>query len=327
MSKIFKILSIDGGGIKGIYSAAFLAKLEELSDKKIVDCFDLICGTSTGGLIALFLGAGYSPSEIVDFYKENAKIIFPQKKYNLFDKLRGIPKFDNEELEQLLKQYFKDKCLKDSVANLCIPAVDADNEEPIVFKTAHSEKYKRDPEISLVAVGLATSAAPTYFPKYNVEKINRNTVDGGLSANNPSLIGVVEAMSLFVGSQKNYEKFSLLSIGNTEKNTGCFDSFETNIFKQFRFIEKLIDLFMKLQNKTTSNMVGLIAEATGSTYKRVANNNFTMMQNKQIQLDSSQEKVLDLLIQKGYFDAEHNFKDIENKKLLDTKNVLLKETT
>ena len=84
MKKTFKILSIDGGGIKGIYSIAVLARLEQATGKRIIDCFDLICGTSTGGLIALLLAAGYSATEIVEFYKENASIIFPKNIVNLF---------------------------------------------------------------------------------------------------------------------------------------------------------------------------------------------------------------------------------------------------
>lgn len=320
MKKTFRILSIDGGGIKGIYSAALLSKLEDLTQKKVTDCFDLITGTSTGGLIAILLGAGYSPKEIVEFYQQNAKFIFPsENKQNLIDKISGKPKFDNQNLKKILQEYLGDKKLGESCVNLCIPAIDADNEEPIIFKTGHSAKYVRDPGIPMYEIALATSAAPTYLPKYKVEHINRNAVDGGLSANNPSLIGVIEALLLFVGESKEYDNFSLFSIGNIDLNTGCFDSLRNNLFCNFKFIEKLINLFMRIQNKTTSNMVGLLAESTGSIYKRITNNDFAEGQHCKINLDSSDGKVLDLLIRKGFFDAEHNLKDINDKKIFETK--------
>ena len=224
MEKTFKILSIDGGGVKGVYSIALLDKLETLTGKKIVESFDLICGTSTGGLIALFLGAGYSPREIVDFYKTNAKIIFPQsRKTNLIKSALGIEKFDNKPLENLLKKYLGNKRMQDSIVRLCIPSVDADTEEPTVFKTGHSDMYKRDPKLQMIDVALATSAAPTFFPKYNINDLHRSFVDGGLSANNPSLIGIIEALNIFIGSDKQYNKFALLSVGNIDINTGCFD--------------------------------------------------------------------------------------------------------
>ena len=110
----FRILSIDGGGIKGVYSAALLEKLEEHTGKSIAELFDLICGTSTGGLIALFLGAGFSPKEIVEFYKDNATTIFPQtKKTNYLNLLRGISKFENKPLEDLLKDFLGNKKMRE----------------------------------------------------------------------------------------------------------------------------------------------------------------------------------------------------------------------
>lgn len=322
MKRTFRILSIDGGGIKGVYSVALLEKLEEYTGKSIAESFDLVCGTSTGGLIALFLGAGFSPKEIVKFYKDNATTIFPQtKKTKLLNLLRGISKFENKPLKDLLKEFLGDKKMRDSITNLCIPAVDADSEEPAVFKTGHREMYVRDPNLSMIDVALATSAAPTYFPKYNIQDLHRNFIDGGLSANNPSLIGVIEALNLFVGEDKPYDNFSLLSIGNIDHNTGCFDRLqEKGFWVEIQFIKRLIALFLRIQSKTTSNMTRLLAEATGSTYKRIVNSDLTRAQLKKINLDSSDEEILNLLIAKGYSDAEQNLKDILQKKIVLLKN-------
>ncbi|MBR1424801.1 patatin-like phospholipase family protein [bacterium] len=317
MKKTFKILSIDGGGIKGIYSIALLSKLEELTDQKIVNSFDLICGTSTGGLIALLLGAGYSPREILEFYKTNANIIFPQsKKANLLKLAMGKAKFSNEPLKKVLKQYLGDKKMQDSIVKLCIPAVDSDNERPTVFKTGHSKEYVRDPHLLMLDVALATSAAPTYFPNYKIESLGRSFVDGGLSANNPSLIGVIEAMNLFVGQNKEFENFSVFSIGNIDINTGCFDKLQHGILLKFKFAQNLISLLMRIQNKTTKNMVGLLAKATNSEYFRIENNDLASNQHEKIKLDSSLEDVLNLLIAKGQSDAEYSLKEIQARKIL-----------
>ena len=320
LKKTFKILSIDGGGIKGIYSIAVLARLEQATGKRIIDCFDLICGTSTGGLIALLLAAGHSATEIVEFYKENASIIFPKNIVNLFGIVIGKAKFDRKPLASLLKAYLKDKEMKDSYTNLCIPAVDADNEEPMVFKTKHSSRYTRDSEIKMLDVALATSAAPLYFPKYNIEKINRNTVDGGLCANNPSLIGVIEFISVISREQPDYDNFSLLSVGNIEYNTGCFSSLKTPFVYNFSLIKNIIDLFMKLQNKMLNNITKYLCMAYNADYTRIANNDLSKDQYGKIKLDSTDNKVLDLLISKGYKDAEHMEAEIIAKGYFELKN-------
>lgn len=306
--KTFKILSIDGGGIKGIYSAAVLAKFEEFSQKKIVDCFDLICGTSTGGLIGLLLGAGYSAKQIVQFYIDNASYIFPPKNrcIALIKQIFGINKHDQEGLYNVLKKFLENRTMEDSIVNLCIPSIDSENEKPIVFKTGHSHKYVRDPKISMVDVALATSAAPTFLPIHKIERITRETIDGGLWANNPSLVGIIEAMEIFM-PQHNYDNFALLSIGNIESNTGCFKNLskirKINIF----FLKKLIEFFMHIQVESIKNMVNHLKNVTNSTYDRITASKFSPEQYKEIELDTSNKKVLDILISKGYSDAEHHW--------------------
>lgn len=117
-------------------------------------------------LIGLLLGAGYSAKEIVQFYKDNAYCIFPPKDrfISFLKQISGINKHDQEGLYNVLKKYLSNRTMADSIVNLCIPSIDSENEKPIVFKTGHSDKYIRDPEISMVDVALATSAAPTFYP-------------------------------------------------------------------------------------------------------------------------------------------------------------------
>lgn len=321
MTKTFKILSIDGGGIKGIYSAAVLAKLEELSGNKIADCFNLVCGTSTGGLIALLLGAGFSAKEIVQFYSDNAKYIFPPKQNNPIKQLLGIHKFNNANLKNILVQYLGNKKMKDSIINLCIPSIDADNEKPFVFKTGHDPQFTRDPELYMVDIGLATSAAPTYLPKYSLKTLNRNAVDGGLWANNPALVGVIEALTIFFKLDK-YNNFALLSVGNIEKNTGCFIALGTLKYLNLAFIPKLIDFFMHIQGQGIESMVNILARANQSAYDRICARSFAPEQHKKIKLDTCNKEVLDLLIGKGYSDAEHYWAQNNVQKYMTTKTTI-----
>ena len=119
MKNRFQILALDGGGIKGLFSAAILAHLEDDLEISITDHFDLITGTSTGGIIALGLGLGIKPREIVEFYVTNGPEIF---KPSYFTWLRHIfkNKYEANPLEKALKEYFEDKKLSDSHKRLVI---------------------------------------------------------------------------------------------------------------------------------------------------------------------------------------------------------------
>lgn len=164
----FKILCIDGGGIKGLFSAQILAKFEEVYDTKISEQFDLICGTSTGGIIALAASANISMSDVVNFYKEKGPKIFAQKRKKnlgkLWLKIKQIcykGKYSNEELRKALAEVFKDKKIYESSNLLCIPAFDIITATPRVFKRDY-KKFTEDNKKTYVDVALATSAAPTY---------------------------------------------------------------------------------------------------------------------------------------------------------------------
>lgn len=320
MKKTFKILSIDGGGIKGIYSAALLAKFEELSNQRITDCFDLICGTSTGGLIAILLGAGFSANEIVNFYKNNASKIFPERNViiSFIKQACGINKHNNASLRNALTQLLKDKQMKDAIINLCIPSIDCDNEKPVVFKTPHDPKFTRDAELKMLDVALATSAAPAFLPKHKLKELERSMIDGGLWANNPALVGVIEAQNLFL-KQDSYENFALLSIGNIDTNTGCFTKFGKRNLWNPLFLVELIGFFIHIQSKSVENMVSILKRTTGSTYNRIYAKNFAPDQYLKIQLDTCDSDILGKLIGKGYSDAEHYWVDANIKAYMTSK--------
>jgi patatin-like phospholipase/acyl hydrolase len=197
--KSFKILSIDGGGIKGLYSSTILQILEERYNCKTYDCFDMLCGTSTGGLIALALSAGKTAKEISDMYVYHGASIFPQKWNRFLKQIFGGGKYTNNFLQNHLNSFFGDKTLNDSEKLLCIPAFNYTESVPCVFKFDHKEgNLAKDKSIKYVDVALATSAAPTYFPIYEIEALNKQYIDGGVWANNPALVGVIEALCYFL---------------------------------------------------------------------------------------------------------------------------------
>lgn len=208
-TQYFKILTIDGGGILGIYPASLMRCIEEKIDGKIFEFFDLIVGNSTGGLIALSLALGKSTKEIESIYLNHGKDIF---KRNLFG-ICGIckPVFSNRKLISIVKEFLGDSLISDCKTRICIPASDVTNQKPVVFKTSHSDQYFVDKNIEAWKIAISTSAAPTFFPAYELEDDMRKGifVDGGIWANNPALIGFAEAQKL---GEKS-ENIKLLSIG------------------------------------------------------------------------------------------------------------------
>lgn len=203
----FRVLSIDGGGIKGIFAAAFLARLElsRLGGRSIGRYFDLITGTSTGGIIAIALAAGISAQRILDLYVSQGREIFPRRRDYGFVR----PAFKQLALAGALRELFGVSVLGDVTARLCIPSADGRHGDVAVFKTPHHPDYRRDWRMSLVDVGLATSAAPTFLKVHEAD--GYRFIDGGVWANNPVMVGVVDTLSCFSVARR---KVRVLSIGN-----------------------------------------------------------------------------------------------------------------
>jgi patatin-like phospholipase/acyl hydrolase len=211
-SETFSILSLDGGGVRGIFSAAILAGLETDLGHPISEHFDLIVGTSTGGIIAAGLGAGIRPADIVTMYVDGMRTIFPAR-----SRLNPVahlfrPKYRPDGLQSVLSQTFGDRLLGDSIVPLVIPSFDIGENQVHLFKTPHHPRLRRDWRIPIWQVAMATSAAPTYFPAFSTPDEHVRLVDGGVWANNPAMVGVVEAVSMF---GQPLSSIKVLSIGTT----------------------------------------------------------------------------------------------------------------
>lgn len=194
--KKFKILSIDGGGIKGAFPASFLASLESMTERPISQYFDLIAGTSTGGIIALGLGMGLTAKDLTNFYREDGPAIFPRR--NAMNRFRWLPKaskWDTTPLKSALEKRLGDRKLGDSGNRLVVPSFNATTGRIHIYKTAHHGRLRTDYKESAVSVALATSAAPVFFQAHRCNN-DITVIDGGIWANNPMGIAVVEAISM-----------------------------------------------------------------------------------------------------------------------------------
>lgn len=209
----FQILALDGGGIKGLFSAAVLAAIENDLKINITDHFDLIAGTSTGGIIALGLGLGMRPSEIVHFYMQEGPSIFGNR-FGWRGLLQWVcRKFPQRRLQTAVQRCFGEKRLADSGKRLVIPSWNLDEEDVYLFKTPHHERLRRDYKVPIWQVAMSTASAPTYFPAYQGIDHMR-LIDGGVWANNPTMVAVIEAYSMLGVS---LEAMRVLSLGTSDE--------------------------------------------------------------------------------------------------------------
>lgn len=200
-SRDVKILSLNGGGARGLFTINVLAEIERILEEKTGqtgikagDYFDLITGTSIGGILALGLAYGKSARELEEVFREQAPLIFPTRK-RLVKKWRMIfgVQYASEPLRDAVISMVGDKTtFNDLSRRVMIPTVNLSTGKPQFFKTPHNPDFSRDGRLTLVDAALATSAAPTYFAPHYCETLKTYFADGGLVANNPSFIGLHE---------------------------------------------------------------------------------------------------------------------------------------
>lgn len=219
----FRILSFDGGGIRGLLSTLLLQRLiDDSSVPELIDRVDLFAGTSTGGLIALGLAAEMPLDEIKDLYLEDGPKIFSE---NFFDQIRDVgnllgPQYSNRELKRSLRDIFGDRKLGDLKRRVMVPAFELDNLKDM--RPGESRRWKAkifhnlpnreaDKDRLLRDVALYTCSAPTYFP------VADGFIDGAVFANNPSLCAIAQALDKRWRSHPRLADIRLISIGSGQR--------------------------------------------------------------------------------------------------------------
>ena len=258
----FRILSIDGGGIRGIFPAAFLAGLEQryLDGQSIAGYFDLIAGTSTGGIIALGLASGYTAADICRLYVERGCEIFPPIPDNWIGDLRCgwrrlfqlfKVRYDRQALMRILRELFGTRKFGDTTTRLCIPSFDGRHGEPYIFKTPHHPDYRLDRHESAVKVAAATAAAPTYYAP--MDDGGYKFIDGGVWANNPIMIALVDVLSCFDVPRCRIRILSL-GCGNRPYTVGKIKARVGGVFAWY----DIMYAAMRLQSHNAIGQAGLL---------------------------------------------------------------------
>lgn len=268
----FRILALSGGGFLGLFSAQVLANLEKKSGRPIGEGFDLIAGTSIGGVIALGLALGIPAASIRDAFEARGAQIFsarskPSGAFATFvdfaSRYLFTAKYRAEGLRSALVDMFGSGTLLGHAKHpVIVPTVNMTRGEIQFFKTPHHINFSRDHLLSVVDVAMATAAAPTYFPLANVG--DWLCADGGLFANSPDLCAVHEAVE-FLGAKRS--EVEVLSIGTTTAKFSLSHRLGGNFGAwQWMSSGKLISSMLSSQQQMTDH---ILRHELGDRYIRI----------------------------------------------------------
>ena len=253
--KVFHILALDGGGARGIYSAQLLARVEQSLNVSIAECFDLIAGTSTGSIVAGAGAAGIPMADVVGLFETESSRIFRKRPLRSF---LIQSRYSREPLEGVVQRCVGNLTLGEISTPLLITSSDLHTGGVYVFKTGYfrelGEQYLRDGNTLLREAILASCAAPTYFDPASAG--GTLLADGGLWANNPSVIALTEGVAKF---RRPLEEIHVLSIGTGHSVSLYRQSSRWGLLTGWGR-EKLVGYVMSLQSQASANIVGLLLE-------------------------------------------------------------------
>lgn len=253
----FRILALDGGGLKGAFTASALATWERHTGLRIVDHFDLIAGTSTGGILAIGMGLGLSGEEALNFYRERGPVIFPVTHMlgRIHHTVRHVfaPKYSQailfRELKAALYRGGEPVCLKNSLCRLVVPAYHAVTGASHLFRTPHHPDLTADANTEAAYAALATAAAPTFFTAAKIANMvsESSYFDGGVWANSPVLAAIIEAVCFL---RIPLERVDVLSVGTTEESFTVQEQTRAGVIG-WLWKMRILDLLMNVQQESS----------------------------------------------------------------------------
>ncbi len=300
MKNKFRILSLDGGGLRGLTQLLILRRIEELTGKKIYELFDLIVGTSTGGILACGLTAKKNGrpvltiDKLIDLYYKDGWKIFPTQNTILKKawrkvKLFGGSKWDRSGLEEQLKEYFGDIRLSETLKPIIVTSYDVENNEIIMFKSRRCTEWNYD--LKLTDVSLATASAPSYFEplQLNWLGVDRVLIDGGVYINNPSMAAVAEVLRYkYDNPNIKIEDIELLSLG-----TGIYSEKIKEDSAGWGLIKWAKNITRVMMQSTSKSVEYECEQMPFNKYLRLQ---FTIEEKEYMEMDDSRKKTLDELV-------------------------------
>lgn len=288
MTYKYKILSIDGGGIRGIIPAMMLAELERCMGKPIAESFDMIAGTSTGGILSLALTKPhdrdaqkpqYSAAAVVDLYTNEGSRIFQEMFPGKADEWLFNPKHRSDGKAEVLTEYLGETTLDQALQNVFVTSYDTQLRKPIFFTSnPAAEEHDKNLNFRRICTGftmkqaaMATSAAPTFFEPYKVETAHRDTphgiyslIDGAVYANNPTLLAILEARIAYLRAHQeelHMQEMLIVSLG-TGSLVHPFDYEKVQAWGKLQWIQPFISITFDGQNEAIDSQLGSFLQAS-----------------------------------------------------------------
>jgi len=324
----YNILSIDGGGLRGIVPVRILQKIESITKRRVQDTFDMMAGTSTGGLLVSCMTLHdaenqpkYTLDEIADIYINQGDIIFPIRSgiNKLFHKVSNLfsPAYSGSGLEKVLKEYVTDERIKEALLPILVSTYDLNGNRPVFFKSAEANE---NPEANakIYDICRVTSAAPTYLPAYtfNYKGKTLTGIDGGVYVNNPTMAAIAEISKYGNkgyykkkdGTDVKYSDIRVLSLG-TGTYSGTITEKEAVDWGELQWVTQITDIMMRGVNQTTDYESGEMLD--DGNYLRLSIN---IPDEKYADMADARKETLDYLekqIKEQVTDNEEKMKALE----------------
>jgi patatin-like phospholipase/acyl hydrolase len=225
--------------------------------------FDLVVGTSTGGIIALGLAVGRTAQEIATFYEKLVPTIFNERAQRSISARISYPKYESDGLKKALDEFFKDATLENVQVDVCITGVVLQTGKPRFYKSLYQNRNIARQGERLADIAMATSAAPTYFKAHNL-KSSEKIIDGGICANNPAIVAIVDAINFDRPSitnnarTKNISDVMLVSIGTGEQPSMPYDADTLAEAGLYQWAQHISDVMFESQSIVVDFQAGFL---------------------------------------------------------------------